>query len=198
MEFDGILKTLESVDASALADTVLAQPASAWAENRLRQQTFDVHYQTESLVMLFIECDQWPLARVSRQAGWNSLAPLALPLMKGIIHRHYPPGGVVLRAMAAKLLPGAVIKPHVDAHPSFRLAHRIHIPLSTNDRVRFMIGGRPHQLQLGTAYELNNQCQHSVMNKGDQDRITFIFDYLPPDRLAEVTLTGDTLLPETP
>ena len=29
-------------------------------------------------------------------------------------------------------------------------------------------------------YEINNQKIHSVMNKGDTDRINFIFDYLPP------------------
>jgi hypothetical protein len=37
---------------------------------------------------------------------------------------------------------------------------------------------------VGKAYELNNQKQHSVMNKGKDDRINFIFDYIPPDRLA--------------
>ena len=46
--------------------------------------------------------------------------------------------------------------------------------------VRFMIDGRPYQLQVGEAYEINNQKVHSVMNKGTQDRINFIFDYLPP------------------
>jgi hypothetical protein len=43
-----------------------------------------------------------------------------------------------------------------------------------------MIDGRPYQLQVGEAYEINNQKVHSVMNKGTQDRINFIFDYLPP------------------
>ena len=38
----------------------------------------------------------------------------------------------------------------------------------------------PHQLQPGQAYEINNQKKHSVMNKGEEDRITFIFDYVPP------------------
>ena len=42
-----------------------------------------------------------------------------------------------------------------------------------------MINGRPHQLQVGQAYEINNQHNHSVMNNGREDRITFIFDYLP-------------------
>jgi hypothetical protein len=46
-----------------------------------------------------------------------------------------------------------------------------------------MIDGRPYQLEVGKAYELNNQKNHSVMNKGKEDRITFIFDYVPPDRI---------------
>jgi hypothetical protein len=33
---------------------------------------------------------------------------------------------------------------------------------------------------VGDAYEINNQKNHSVMNSGKEDRVTFIFDYLPP------------------
>ena len=51
-----------------------------------------------------------------------------------------------------------------------------------------MIDGRPHQLAVGRAYEVNNQKNHSVMNKGTEDRITFIFDYLPPDVIARGSL----------
>jgi hypothetical protein len=43
-----------------------------------------------------------------------------------------------------------------------------------------MINGRPHRFKTGNAYEINNQMNHSVMNSGTKDRITFIFDYLPP------------------
>jgi hypothetical protein len=35
----------------------------------------------------------------------------------------------------------------------------------------------------GEAYEINNQKSHSVMNKGTDDRITFIFDYVPKDKI---------------
>jgi hypothetical protein len=37
-----------------------------------------------------------------------------------------------------------------------------------------------HSRDGGEAYELNNQEMHSVMNKGSEDRTTFIFDYVPP------------------
>ena len=57
---------------------------------------------------------------------------------------------------------------------------------STNPRVRFMIDGRPVQLEVGQAYEINNQKTHSVMNKGDTDRIHFIFDYVPPAAIPPV------------
>jgi len=81
-------------------------------------------------------------------------------------------------------LVGGKIKPHCDTHPSFRCGHRIHIPITTNPRVRFMIDGRPYEFEVGQAYEINNQKQHSVMNKGTEDRITFIFDYVPPGAVA--------------
>ena len=47
---------------------------------------------------------------------------------------------------------------------SFHIAYRIHIPITTNDLVRFTIGGRPFHLEVGKVYEVNNQNTHSVMN----------------------------------
>ena len=46
-----------------------------------------------------------------------------------------------------------------------------------------MIDGRPYQFEVGRAYEINNLLNHSVMNKGTEDRITFIFDYVPAERI---------------
>ena len=107
----------------------------------------------------------------------------ALPVMQEIIGNHYPQGGEVIRAIVARLVAGESIKAHTDFHQSFHCAHRIHVPITTNPKVWFTIDGRPHQFQLGQAYEINNQKQHSVMNKGKDDRITFIFDYAPPEKI---------------
>ena len=96
-----------------------------------------------------------------------------------IIARFYTKGGTILRAMAAKLKAGGRIVPHTDRMPSFHHGHRIHIPITTNNQVRFMIDGRPYKLEVGKAYELNNQKTHGVINSGKDDRITFIFDYVP-------------------
>lgn len=177
MDIDGSLRELGPVDSAGLIEAVLAQGEDAWKANQHRQQAYDVHYQTESLVMIF--CDGWPELEVSKESAWDSLKETAVPLMRDILDKHYPPGGTVIRAMAAKLKAGGIISPHRDTHPSFVHSHRIHVPVTTNPGVRFMINGRPHRFQVGNAYEINNQQNHSVMNSGSEDRITFIFDYLP-------------------
>jgi len=187
MDIDTPLRNLGPIDASALRDAILAQEEIAWNEDQYRQEEFEVHHATESIVVLFVNLDRWPRVIVSQEPGWPRLANAALPLMNEIIQKHYPPGGTVIRAMAAKLLAGGIINPHVDKHPSFHVGHRIHVPITTNPRVRFMIDGRPYQFKVGEAYEINNQKTHSVMNKGAEDRITFIFDYVPADQVAALS-----------
>ncbi len=177
MDIQRSLRELGPVDSAALADAILSQDEEAWKANQFRQQAYAVHNQTESLVMIF--CDGWPEIEVTRESAWDALEPAAMPLMNHIIGNFYPPGGRIIRAMAAKLKAGAVIAPHRDTHQSFVHSHRIHIPITTNAGVRFMINGRPHRFQPGHAYEINNQQNHSVMNSGSEDRITFIFDYMP-------------------
>jgi hypothetical protein len=178
MDFDGTLRELGPVDSQPLVDAILAQDEAAWKANQYRQQAYEVHTQTESLVMVF--CDGWPEMEITRESAWDCLQETAVPLMHDIIEKFYPAEGTIIRAMAAKLKAGGIIAPHRDTHPSFTHSHRIHIPVTTNPGVRFMINGRPHKFQPGHAYEINNQKNHSVMNSGSQDRITFIFDYLPP------------------
>ena len=154
--------------------------AAAWDENIERQKSYEVHEQTRSIVLLFADVDHWPACEVSKQPGWERLSEVAIPVMHEIIRKWYPPGGTIIRAMAARLEVGGTIKPHTDAQESFVRTHRIHIPLTSNGRVRFTVDGRPCPMSLGRAYEINNQKMHSVMNRGKEPRISFIFDYFPP------------------
>ncbi len=186
MDIETPLRELGPVDSSAMAEAILGQEAEAWREELHRQESYDVHRDTESIVMVFTDLEDWPNITIKKEPGWDRLANSAVPVMHDIIGRFYPKGGTIIRAMAAKLSAGGKIKPHRDAHPSFHRGHRIHVPIKTNPRVRFMIDGRPYRLQVGQAYEINNQKNHSVANKGAEDRITFIFDYLPPEQLARI------------
>jgi hypothetical protein len=180
MDINEPQRYLGEVDVKALSQCILSQDASAWTEQLIRQQSYEVHQDTESIVMLF--CDEtWPEGKIHREAGWDRLAEVAMPLIDHIIDTYYTSGGTLLRAMAAKLKAGGRISPHVDSLESFHMGHRIHVPITTNAAVRFMIEGKPYRFEVGKVYELNNQKTHSVMNMSKEDRISFIFDYVSPD-----------------
>lgn len=182
MDIEVEQRCLGEVDIQALSDKILAQEPEVWQEQLLRQQTYEVHKDTESIVMLF--CDEsWPDGEIYKELGWDRLADVAMPIIDHIIDTYYAPGGTLLRAMAAKLKANGRIQPHRDKLRSFHMGHRVHVPITTNSGVRFTISGKPYPFEVGKAYEINNQKIHSVMNMGSEDRISFIFDYVPADRL---------------
>ena len=184
MDIGVSLKDLGAYDIEPLKQTILSLPEDAWWGNQFRQLEYEVHQHTHSIVMVFTDGQGWPNIEVSKDIGWDLLADTAIPLMHQILGEHYPPGGTIIRAMAARLEAGGIIKPHHDKHPSFHAGHRIHIPIYTNPRVRFMIDGRAQKMAIGRVYEINNQRKHSVMNKGEEGRINFIFDYIPPEIIS--------------
>ncbi len=173
---------LGKFDCDALTARVLALDEAAWRCDPRRQQNYDVHAETQSIILLF--CKGWPKIQIERGPGWDQLAAEAVPVMEEIVHRHYPPGGTMLRAMMARLPPGGRISRHKDEHPSFALASRIHVPLVTNPDVEFVIGNERFHTRAHQAFELNNLLYHQVTNSGACHRIHFIFDYAPAENLG--------------
>ena len=84
MNIDSPLLELGPVDCTALSDAILAQDEVAWREDQYRQEAFDVHYDTESIVLLFVDLEHWPEIVVSREPGWERLSEVALPVMNDI------------------------------------------------------------------------------------------------------------------
>jgi hypothetical protein len=178
------IKDWGEVDTTRLREAILNQDDLAWDEDDQGQDDYEVHRQTKSIIMLFAS-PSWPRVTITREKGWDRIADVANPIMAEIIERFYPPGGTIIRAVAAKLVAGGSITPHTDSLESFACGHRIHIPVTTNKLVRFMIDGRPYRFEIGHVYEINNQKPHSVMNAGKEDCVNFIFDYIPADVAKE-------------
>lgn len=175
MLIDTPIRELGHVECQALTDRVLAAEERAWYADVRRQDDYEVHAETQSIILTF--CTGWPKVQVSRAQGWESFADVAVPVMEGVIGKYYAPGGLVLRAMLARLLPDCRIARHRDTHPSFSVGHRIHIPLVTNPQVEFIVGTEPVPPRAHYAFELNNMMYHQVVNHGRSARIHFIFDY---------------------
>ncbi|GIS40761.1 MAG: hypothetical protein Ct9H90mP13_06070 [Pseudomonadota bacterium] len=69
MDIGTPLRDLGEIDAKPLIDKILSLEDASWNENLQRQETFDVHKKTSSLVMIF--CDGWPELVVSKEKAWD-------------------------------------------------------------------------------------------------------------------------------
>lgn len=96
------------------------------------------------------------------------------------------PSERVVRCLFASMPPGAFIKVHHDTGLWVKHTHRVHVPITSNAKVKFWIGSTNESLEVypftpGNVIELNNQSKHQVINEGDQNRIHMIFDYVDSD-----------------
>ncbi len=176
------IRHLGPVDSARLSEAVLAIPESVWnEENAAKPNKFDALSSTRHIVFRFISSPlHW--ARSYDRPLWKQWQLLLLPVMEeatrsyGYARHAYP------RVMLARMAPGGVIHPHVDANPAALWPHKIHVPITTNDKVTFFIGEQGHKLETGKAYEVNNLGRHAVSNEGDSDRIHLIFEYYDLDQ----------------
>jgi len=72
---------------------------------------------------------------------------------------------------------GAVIKPHRDNALGYEDGEfRLHIPITTNPDVNFILGGERIIMDEGTCWYINANEVHSVTNQGTTDRIHLVID----------------------
>jgi hypothetical protein len=177
VHIDSPIRPLGYVDSRKLIERVAAADESDWFVNHRRQNDYEVHAQTQSIILVFF--DGWPTVNVAHAEGWDAFGDVAMPVIDEVVARHYAVAGIVLRVMLARLPSNCRIDAHVDRHPSFSIAHRIHVPLLTNPDVEFIVGTERITTQPQHAFELNNKLPHSVFNRGATHRIHLIFDFAP-------------------
>ena len=73
MDIDTTLRELGEVDVTALRDAILEQDDAAWKEDSYRQEEYEVHHDTESIVLVFVDVDRWPEIVVSQEPGCRML-----------------------------------------------------------------------------------------------------------------------------
>jgi len=76
-----------------------------------------------------------------------------------------------------RLTPGSIIKTHRDHDLSFEdRTVRIHIPITTNPDVEFLLNGTRVDMAPGSAWYLRLSDPHSVANRGAADRVHLVID----------------------
>jgi hypothetical protein len=97
-----------------------------------------------------------------------------------------------LRCLLARLPAGATIMPHVDRALYFSKTIRIHVPVTTHERVFMLCDGHNYIMRPGEVWALNNSAVHGVWNDHPtQSRIHMICDFLSSPVLLDLLARGE-------
>lgn len=176
------IRRLGRVDIAPLREAVLGLPESVWnAENASKPNRFTALDSTRHIVFRFIS-DAGDWRTFYERPLWQQWRELLMPVLTQATAPYGYVNGEFPRVMLARMAPGGVIRPHQDANPAAKWPHKIHVPIETNEKVTFYIGGSPYHLPAGEAAEVNNMAVHAVENRGTTDRIHLIFEYFDLDQ----------------
>jgi hypothetical protein len=170
------VRPLGRVDIGALLAAVQAIPEAVWdAADAGKPNRFEALDRTRHIVFRFVS-DTRDWRRSYDCEPWTAWRPLLEPVMHqasgafGYQRVGFP------RVMLARMAPGGVIRPHRDANPAAKWPHKVHVPLTTNDKVVFYVDRVGYHFEAGEAVEVGNMAVHAVENGGDTDRIHLIFE----------------------
>lgn len=111
------------------------------------------------------------------------------PAVKELMQQMHCP---VLSARFLNLQAGAVIKPHRDHELAFENGEaRLHFPVFTNDGVEFFVEQEQVRMREGDCWYINANLTHSVVNRGNADRIHLVIDCEVNDWLRELFERGE-------
>jgi hypothetical protein len=109
-----------------------------------------------------------------------------LPYFRELMDQLQCPQG---RMRILRLAPGSVINEHRDVGAEVGCIAfgqvRLHVPIITNDRVTFFVGGEKIKMQAGRLYYVNFTKRHYVRNDGSEARIHLVMDLKVNDWLAQ-------------
>jgi hypothetical protein len=176
------LRPLGKVDVARLREDVLAIPEPIWDfENSGKPNDYRALDRTRHILFRFVDSTRdW--RRSHDRPLWEAWRERLEPVLRQAVAPYGYANGVFPRVMLARMPPGGEIKPHQDTNVAARWPHKIHVPITTNDRVAFWIDGTAYHLPVGEAFEVNNMAVHAVRNDGDSDRIHLIFEYYDADQ----------------
>ncbi len=172
------LQLQKDFDVQKIAKKIAQVPEEKWLESE-RERRFDVHRDTQALVLIHFEdkLHSEPDIRDHYLEFEDEIQPLL-----NHIGKFYHDNGFPVRILFARLRSGGEIPEHTDSGYSLLNCHRIHVPIITNEKAAISVGGEEKNMQVGNVYEINNGLTHAVENKGDEDRIHLIIDWMPNHR----------------
>jgi len=184
------IRRLGTVDIAKLGEAVRAIPEAVWdAENEGKPNRFGALDATRHVIFRFVS-NFLDWRQSYERPLWSEWKALLEPVLTEATAPYGYARGAFPRVMLARMAPGGVIHPHRDQNPAAKWPHKVHVPLLTNDGVKFTVDGKSYRFAEGEAVEVNNMGLHAVENRGSTDRIHLIFEYYDLDQPDPEWLAG--------
>jgi len=203
MNFPGNFFHIGDIEIAELKNLVLNLTDEQWENFSLRQKRYEVHQHTQSIGLVYdpdfrhshptrlptldmFEAELKPVLWMTADHFEETEKGKQLIKENGV--------GYFVRATLVRLKAGGSIAEHRDMNFSLTHSHRVHLPIVTNNEVWFSVGSETINMREGQLYEINNRRLHSVENKGSDDRVHLILDFVLP---SERCCCGEKLHPDT-
>jgi hypothetical protein len=85
------------------------------------------------------------------------------------------------RAMLIKLPAKKSIAKHIDRGHHLETCDRIHLPIITDNNVKFIINETVYPMPSGVVARINNNVLHGVENNSENDRVHLVMDFIVAD-----------------
>jgi len=112
----------------------------------------------------------------SKETLDKEMYDLVYPIVKELEDRMV---GQSARILLIKLNANSKVFVHKDSGDYLSNVRRFHIPLITNEKVSYTVGGEEIHMEEGKCYEINNLKLHSVDNNSEYDRVHILIDIMP-------------------
>jgi len=167
---------IDYIDPSPWIEKINKLSEDAWYEWTEKQDVSTVHSKTTNIgIMYDIDYGAYNIEEGTKSRFYDYFLP-ELKQVEKVIKEHYGPGKI-LRAELARLHKGCSVPNHIDQGLSLKNNQRIHLPIVTDEKVKFWVDGETIFMQPGDLTEINNVGEHGVENNSDIDRIHLIVDY---------------------
>jgi hypothetical protein len=101
--------------------------------------------------------------------------------------------GQSARILLIKLDANSEVFTHKDGGDYLSNVRRFHIPIITNEKVYYTVGGEKIHMQQGKCYEINNLKLHSVNNDSEYDRVHLLIDIMPDSEIKTINVAPKDL-----
>jgi hypothetical protein len=204
LNFDDNFRRIGGANIEPIKAMVSELEPERWESEAIREQRYEAHRDTRTIPL--VHDYDFRHTVPTRHPALELFESLIRPVL-GVTADYFDKSekgeeltekhgiGYFIRCNLVQLLPGGIIGEHRDMNFSLTHAHRVHVPIITNDQVWFTVGSETLNIPEGEIYEINNRRPHSVRNEGDESRVHLILDYVIK---GEMCCCGEKLHPETP